>query len=78
MTRLLTQREAAVWLSLSERTGFALLAVVLSSSRQAAGFFIEDPTQRRGSHRKCAVLQVRCSYDFKFADRAGCSYQRGT
>jgi hypothetical protein len=76
MFRLLTQREAAVWLGLSERTGFVLLAVVLSSSKQADGFFIEDPTQRRGSHRKCAVLRARCGYDFKFADRACRSYQR--
>jgi hypothetical protein len=68
MARLLTQREAAVWLGLSERTGFALLAVVLSSSRQAAAFFIEDPTWRRGSHRKCSVVQARFGYEFKFAD----------
>jgi hypothetical protein len=36
-----------------------LTAVALSSSKQAAGFFIEDATQRRGSHRKCAVSEVR-------------------
>jgi hypothetical protein len=59
MCRLLTQRETAVWLGLSERIGFVLLAVALTSSKQAAGFFIEDPTQRRGSHRKDAVSEVR-------------------
>jgi hypothetical protein len=57
MIRLLTQREAAVWLSLSERTGFTLLAVVLSLRLSQARMF-----------RDCQVMKSDRADEFNFGD----------